>query len=32
MVIIKCARCRRKIFKYEKIGKGEQKLDVPVEI
>jgi DNA-directed RNA polymerase subunit RPC12/RpoP len=22
MVIIKCARCKRKIFKYEKIGKG----------
>jgi len=22
MVIIKCARCKRKIFKYEKVGKG----------
>ncbi len=22
MIIIKCARCKQKIFKYEKIGKG----------
>jgi DNA-directed RNA polymerase subunit RPC12/RpoP len=22
MIIIKCARCKSKIFKYEKIGKG----------
>jgi len=22
MVVIKCARCMQKIFKYEKIGKG----------
>jgi DNA-directed RNA polymerase subunit RPC12/RpoP len=23
MLTIKCARCKRKIFKYEKIGKGK---------
>lgn len=23
MVTIKCARCKRKIFKYKKIGKGK---------
>ncbi len=23
MLTIKCARCRRKIFKYKKIGKGK---------
>ncbi|MEA1869922.1 MAG: hypothetical protein U9N09_07250 [Euryarchaeota archaeon] len=22
MIIIKCAKCKRKIFKYQKIGKG----------
>ena len=22
MVVIRCARCKQKIFKYEKIGKG----------
>jgi DNA-directed RNA polymerase subunit RPC12/RpoP len=22
MITIKCARCKRKLFKYEKIGKG----------